>query len=132
MPSPYKSNLFIHWSIKQDLEQLLKDSCYIKFLLSHNIISTNSSRSFSAIIMEPSWCMCTITGSGIINAKKSLYCFSDNLEVIQWNTWISKYIVSALPRCNIDDYFHGHIQARSLRKKHQPHCSFKIKKPQKP
>lgn len=129
MPSPYKSSSFIYWSIKQDLEQLLKDSCYNKLLLSHNIISTNCLRSFSAIIMEPSRCMCTITGNGIINTeKKSFYCFSDNLEVIQLNKWISKCLISALPLSSIEDYFHGHIKDRSQRKKHQAHCCFKIKK----
>lgn len=79
----------------------MKDSCYNKLLLSHNIISTNCSRSFSAIIMEPSRCMCTITGNGIINTKKkSFYCFSANLEVIQLSKWISKCLLSALPHCS--------------------------------
>lgn len=129
MASPYKSSSFIYWSIKQDLEQLLKDSCYNKLLFSHNKSSTNCSRSFSTIIIEPSRCMCTITGNRIINTKKSFYCSSDNLDVIQLNKWIYKCLRSALPQCSTDDYFHGHIQARSQRKKHWVDCCFKIKKP---
>lgn len=119
MPSPYKSSSFIYRSIEQDLEQLLKDSSYNKLLRSHNIISTNCSRSFSVLILEPSRCMCTITGNGIINTKnKSFYCFSGNLEVIQLNKWFSKCLLSSsLPHHNIDYHLRGHMQARRQREK---------------
>lgn len=127
MHFPYKSSSFIYWSMEQDLEQHLKDSCYNKLLLWHNIISTNCSRSFSAIIMEPSRRMCTITRNRIINIKKKLfYCFSDNLEVTQLNKWISKCLLPVLPSCSIDDYVHGPIQTTIQREKDKAHCS-KIK-----